>query len=78
MENAGETCKLCLKYVQGEELTTLDENVLGKLEFLQMDLVSINGIDFFRAWYSNFTFFSKAIVMFIRISESIRFFQQFS
>lgn len=48
MESVGETCKLCLKYVQGEELTTLDENILGKLEFLQMDLVSIHDIDFFQ------------------------------
>lgn len=36
----GETCKLCLKYIQGANLAILDETLLGKLEFLQMDLVS--------------------------------------
>lgn len=46
MESVGETCKLCLKYVQGEELIALDDTIFGKLEFLQMDLVSIRDIDF--------------------------------
>lgn len=42
MEAEGETCKLCLKYIQGSQMTALDEAMLGKLEFLQMNLVSIN------------------------------------
>lgn len=41
MEAIGETCKLCLKYIQGAHLAVLDETLLGKLEFLQMDLVSL-------------------------------------
>lgn len=44
-EAAGETCKLCLKYIQGVELAVLDEALLGKLEFLQMNLVSIKKIN---------------------------------
>lgn len=44
MEEIGaETCKLCLKYIggAGDIVVTLDEEILGKLDFLQMDLVSI-------------------------------------
>lgn len=41
MEAEGETCKLCLKYIQGAEMAALDDAMLGKLEFLQMNLVSV-------------------------------------
>lgn len=40
MNAVDETCKLCLKYMQDESLANLDEDLVGKLEFLQMSLVS--------------------------------------
>lgn len=40
MEALGDSCKLCLKWSEGDGLSTIDENVLDKLGFLQMDLVS--------------------------------------
>lgn len=43
MEKLGcETCRICLKYIQenDDKVATLDEEVLAKLEFLQMELVS--------------------------------------
>lgn len=42
MEGLGETCKLCLKYIQGDIVSALDDELLAKLDFLQMDLVSKN------------------------------------
>lgn len=40
METRGETCKLCLQYIQRANLAFLDKILLGKLQCLQMDLVS--------------------------------------
>lgn len=40
MVNSKEICKLCLKYTQDDELVTLDNEILEKLKFLQIDLVS--------------------------------------
>lgn len=41
-----ETCKLCLKYIQGIDVAVLDETLLNKLEFLQMNLVSLNCMNY--------------------------------
>lgn len=41
MAAAGVSCKLCLKYIPGDDLYSLEDTVLEKLEFLQLDLVSI-------------------------------------
>lgn len=40
MDGLGETCKLCLKYIQGDTVAVREEDLLTKLEFLQMKLVS--------------------------------------
>lgn len=41
MEAGANTCKLCLKFIQGIDMIALDDKILDKLDFIQMDLVSI-------------------------------------
>lgn len=49
MVTIGETCKLCFRYTEDDVLTALGDEILMKLEFLRMDLVSASKCLYFSA-----------------------------
>lgn len=65
MEATGETCKLCLKYIQGAHMSVLDETLLGKLEFLQMDLVSKICVSMFNFLFLIRVFLNPHIILYL-------------